>query len=254
MTNDDHASRAPISIFSEVKIDDGYVRAICRKFIGKGVDFDELYSLAQDGIIRAAELYNPSHKSQAKFQTYATVWIRERILQRFKDMKREEIFKEHLRNTAPLYTSQTEYEPIDIPDDLFYLFLGHIQECTENVMESDRATTAMYGELLSAGAKYPYSENVMQARREMEELLRPIITTFLQSPIAIKIYMSRFGAKIVDFAEIGSYRDVSSQRACAEFASICSKVVWACNDPIMQTIAQARYKKALIEQSKPVLQ
>ncbi len=254
MTNDDTLSHAPISIFSQVKIDDGYVRAICRKFIGKGVDFDELYSLAQDGILRAAELYNPDHNSKAKFQTYATVWIRERILQRFKDMKREETHKEHLRNTAPLYTTQMEHEPIDIPDDLFFLFLGHIQECTENVMESDRATTAMYGELLSAGEKYPYSENVMQTRREMEALLYPIIQTFLQSPVAIKIYMSRFGAQIIDFAEIGSYRAVSSQRACAEFASICSKVIWACNDPTMQTIAQARYKKAVIDQSKPVLQ
>ena len=161
---------------------------------------------------------------------------------------------EHLSHTTSLYTPPAEYEPLEIPEDLFYLFLGHIQECTENVMESDRATASMYGELLSAGEKYPYNENVMQTRREMEALLRPIITTFLQTEAAIKIYMGRFGAEIIDFAEIGTYRDVSSQRACAEFAVICSKVVKACNNPIMQHIAQIKYKKALIEQSRPILE
>ena len=244
---------SPISIFSEIKIDDGYIRHVCRNFVGRGIDFEELYSLAQDGILRARQLYDPKHSSNAKFQTYATSWIRERILQRFKDLRREEAILDQLSHTAPLYASPVIYEPIDIPDDLFYLFLGHIQECTETVMESDRATAAMYGELLSAGAKYPYDENTMQTRREMENLLYPIIKTFLQSPPAIKIYMGRFGAQIIDFAEIGNYRDVTSQRTCAEFAAICSKVVWACNDPIMQTIAQSRYNKAVIEQSRDVL-
>jgi len=241
------------TIYAHVKIDDNYVKAVCRRFMGRGVDFDELYSLAQDGVLHAAEKYDTSHRSAAKFQTYATFWIQERILQRFKDMKKETETLEHLKHVAPLYASQLEYEPVDIPDDLFLLFLGHIQECTEIVMEAPRATIQMYGELLSAGEKYPYSEAVMMRRQEMERLLYPIIYTFLQSETATEIYMKRFGAKIADFGEIGDIRDVSSQRACAEFTALCERVVWACNDPIMQNIAHLRYKQTMEKESQNVL-
>jgi len=251
----DKSPESPQTIFAHVKIDDNYVRSICRKFLGRGVDFDELYSLAQDGILHAAKKYDPNHPKRATFQTYATTWIRERILQRFRDIKKKETpVREYLKQNTPLYSSPVEYEPSDIDmEKLFISFLGHIQECTENIMESPRATIQMYGELLSAEVKYPYDPVVMHRREEMERLLEPIIKAFLQSEEATKIYMSRFGAKIVDFTEIGAYRDVSSQRACAEFAAICSKVVWACNDPIMQQNAYAYFKLAIKRESQDEL-
>ena len=73
--------------FGVIKIDPKYVKAICRKYEGRGVTREDLWELAADGIYKAAERFDASKGAQ--FQSYATWWIRERILDRFKKLKSE---------------------------------------------------------------------------------------------------------------------------------------------------------------------
>jgi len=134
-------------------------------------------------------------------------------------------------------------------DNLFHDFLDHVRDCTKRVMENANATIQMYGELLSPGEQYPYSEVVMQHRLENERLLESIIRTFLSTD-EMEIYMSRFGAKMKGFDEIDSCQDMSSPQKCAEFSALCAKVVSACDnmvyyDPTLRLSALMHYKTAL---------
>jgi len=71
-------------------IDDKYVDALCQKYSGRGVDDDELHGLAQEGILKAREKYdtNGEAKKGIGFQSFATLWIKERFLQRFKELEK----------------------------------------------------------------------------------------------------------------------------------------------------------------------
>jgi len=72
-----------------LRLDEKYVLSMCMRYMGRGLGLDELYSLAQEGIRRAYQNYDPDHPSKAKFQTYATIWIKEQFLQRFKELEKE---------------------------------------------------------------------------------------------------------------------------------------------------------------------
>ena len=50
---------------------------IARHYAGFGLPLSDLISEGNLGLIRAAELYDPSFGT--KFRTYASVWIRQRI-------------------------------------------------------------------------------------------------------------------------------------------------------------------------------
>lgn len=71
----------------------GLAKASARKWHRSGFDFDELYAAAVDGLLRAAQTFEPG--KDCRFSTYAMIWIRQ-SLQRFKH--REE------RHTKPPIT------------------------------------------------------------------------------------------------------------------------------------------------------
>jgi len=120
----------------------------------------------------------------------------------------------------------------------------HVLDCTKRVMKSDNATIQMYGELLSPGEQYPYSEVVMQHRLENERLLESIVRTFLQTD-EVEIYMSRFGARMVAFGESGLCQDAQSPQACNEFSALCAKVVSACDNFDMRRSVHSAVKKTM---------
>ena len=57
--------------FSAIKIDPKYVKAICRKYEGRGVTREDLWELAAEGVYKAAERFDSTKGAQ--FQSYATV-------------------------------------------------------------------------------------------------------------------------------------------------------------------------------------
>lgn len=62
------------------------VVSIAKRFMGKGLPFDDLVQEGNLGLIRAAEGFDPVRR--LKFSTYATYWIRQRICRAIADQSR----------------------------------------------------------------------------------------------------------------------------------------------------------------------
>jgi RNA polymerase primary sigma factor len=62
------------------------VVSIAKRFIGRGLPFDDLVQEGNLGLIRAAEGFDPARR--LKFSTYATYWIRQRICRAIADQSR----------------------------------------------------------------------------------------------------------------------------------------------------------------------
>jgi RNA polymerase primary sigma factor len=62
------------------------VVSIAKRYIGKGMPFDDLVQEGNLGLIRAAETFDPVRK--LKFSTYATHWIRQRVYRSIADQSR----------------------------------------------------------------------------------------------------------------------------------------------------------------------
>jgi len=74
-------------------IDDEYVRTFCSRYLGRGIEFEELYALAKEGVSRALAVYD-SYESKRPFNTVAIQWLQERIYQRLKDLAKQKISQE----------------------------------------------------------------------------------------------------------------------------------------------------------------
>jgi len=77
----------------KLEIDDKYVETLCQRYLERGLDEEELHRLAQEGIQTAREKYDRDRRYGEKqqrigFQSFATLWIRERFRQRFKELER----------------------------------------------------------------------------------------------------------------------------------------------------------------------
>lgn len=57
----------------------GYVPSVARRYLGHGLDFDELVAAGNLGLVQAALRYDPERK--VKFVTYADWWIRKCMLE-----------------------------------------------------------------------------------------------------------------------------------------------------------------------------
>ena len=70
-------------------IDEEYVRTFCSRYLGRGIEFEELYALAKEGVSRATALYD-SYESKSPFKIVATLWMQERL----KDFAKQKISQE----------------------------------------------------------------------------------------------------------------------------------------------------------------
>ena len=61
-----------------IEANQGLLHQIARGFRGRGLDLNDLVGWGQFGLLRAAELFDPS--LGMRFSTYATYWIRQAIL------------------------------------------------------------------------------------------------------------------------------------------------------------------------------
>lgn len=103
------------------------VVSIAKKYIGKGMEFNDLIQEGNIGLVRAADRFNPDLNN--KFSTYATYWILKGILRALHvKLRRKEVASKVLEDehSTPLFASSADpIEYIEV-QDLIDIVLGRL--------------------------------------------------------------------------------------------------------------------------------
>lgn len=72
---------------------EGLIVSIVRKYLGRGIDFEDLLQAGKLGLLHASEKFDPS---KAKFSTYSTAWIKQHCLRTIENNARNVRLPNHV--------------------------------------------------------------------------------------------------------------------------------------------------------------
>ena len=72
---------------------EGLIVCIVKKYLGRGIDFDDLIQAGKLGMLHAAEKFDPT---KAKFSTYSTAWIKQHCLRTIENNARNVRLPNHV--------------------------------------------------------------------------------------------------------------------------------------------------------------
>jgi RNA polymerase sigma factor (sigma-70 family) len=72
---------------------EGLIVSIVKKYLGRGIDFDDLIQAGKLGLLHAAEKFDPS---KSKFSTYSTNWVRQYCLRTIENNARNVRLPNHV--------------------------------------------------------------------------------------------------------------------------------------------------------------
>ena len=259
--------------FSVIDIDRKYVRAICRKYEGRGVTSDDLWELAIEGIYKAAERFDSTKGAQ--FQSYATWWIRERILDRFKKLKSETEYLSDFTKGQPIGSLAEGFEEVsvapsyyrndgtideefaeleegatEIPKNLADLYLDHICTVAESVMKGI-PRVADYHRMLSSKPAEKWKPSDIVDRESNFIFFESIIRSVVREKHA-DILLKRFGIECESFADIAKQHRVSYNKIRSEFYQACKELIYKINSLHRVRMIKS-FRAALIKARKPVM-
>jgi RNA polymerase sigma factor (sigma-70 family) len=260
--------------FNALRIDPRYIKAYCRKYEGRGISDQDLLELAKEGVYRALERFDPE---KSAFQTYATIWMKERITQRFKDMQAEQTYLLEVTKGVPMGsvvddkveevsvthsyyhedgTIDAELADLDtdvteIPENLDSIYLDHICSVCQEVLKGEPRIAA-YHRMLSAKPAKKWRDADILDRQENYQFLKAVAESLLRASY-VDVFLKRFGVQCASFAEIALGKGVTSEAVRCEFLAATKDMVGKLQSPITRCMALAAFKKALHEAKKPLL-
>jgi RNA polymerase sigma factor (sigma-70 family) len=248
-----------------------YIKAFVRRYENNGISTEELMDLAWDGVYKALPRFDPS---KSKFQTYATWWMRERITQRFKDIKKETEYLSQFTNGMPIGSMAEdveevsilhsyyhedgtidpeleEVEIVEIPVDIADIFLNHVCSVCQDVLDGVTRMAA-YQRMLSSTASERWTESDLMNRGEVYTFLEAVVKPMLR-PYRAEIFLRRFGVTCSSFNEIAKGKGVTSEAIRCEFLLACEDLIKKIRSPISKHLALASFAKARTNAKKPIL-
>ena len=273
-TTESITSQEKIVDFSLIKIDPKYVKAICRKYEGRGIRREELLELAKEGIFKAAERFDSAKGTQ--FQSYATWWIRERILDRFKRLKSETEYLSDVTKGRPLGSlaegfedvsvcpsyyrhddtideelAEIETNAVEIPRNLAELYLDHICSVASVVM-AGVPRAADYHRMLSSKPSEKWKESDIIDRQSNLVFLEAVVRAVMCWKQA-EILLKRFGVNCMSFSDIGKLYGVTYRKIRVEFLYSCKDLVWKIRSPWHRIRILKAFRSALVRARMPVI-
>jgi len=272
----DSSSQDNFVDFSLIQIDPKYVKALCRKYEGRGIRREELLELAKEGIFKAIERFDPTRG--AKFQSYATWWIRERILDRFKRLKSEteylsdftkgrplgslvedvnleevSVCHSHSRHDATIDDELAEIETnvTEIPPKFAELYLDHIRTVVSAVM-TGVPRVADYHRMLSSKPSEKWKESDIIDRQSNLIFLDAVVRKVMRKEQA-EILLKRFGVNCMSFERIGEQLGVTYRKIRTEFVNSCKDLIWKIQSPWHRIRMLKAFRSALVTARIPVI-
>lgn len=175
------------TVANDIELSDhvGLVHRVARRYIGLGVEYDDLVQAGMMGALRAMKTYDPA---RGRFSTYATPWIRQSIVREIQNHSRTIRVPVHqqfsLFRAGKLTTEKLARldAPMSDGDTTLYDFLGKTDDPTARLARSEA------------------NERVAAAITELNEKQRAVVQW-------------RFGEEELTLTEIGSRLGVSRARA-----------------------------------------
>jgi RNA polymerase primary sigma factor len=185
--NDQDVTPAPPSSREDVLITDhvGLVHRVARRYVGLGVEYDDLVQAGMLGVLRAMKTFDPE---RGRFSTYATPWIRQSIVREIQNNSRTIRVPVHqqfsLYKSGQLSTEKLARldAPLSDGDSTLHDFLGKTDDPTEKLAKSEA------------------HQAVVAAITELSAKQRAVVEW-------------RFGEEELTLSEIGSRLGVSRARA-----------------------------------------
>jgi RNA polymerase sigma factor (sigma-70 family) len=184
---DDMIASGVRAVANDVEISDhvGLVHRVARRYVGLGIEYDDLVQAGMMGALRAIKTYDPA---RGRFSTYATPWIRQSIVREIQNNSRTIRVPVHqqfsLYRSGKLTTEKLARldAPLSDGDTTLYDFLGKTDDPTERLALSEA------------------HERVLAAISELSDKQRAVVEW-------------RFGEEELTLTEIGSRLGVSRARA-----------------------------------------
>lgn len=178
---------APPRAVNDIELSDhiGLVHRVARRYMGLGIEYDDLVQAGMMGALRAIKTYDPA---RGRFSTYATPWIRQSIVREIQNHSRTIRVPVHqqfsLFRAGKLTTEKLARldAPMSDGDTTLYDFLGKTDDPTARLARSEA------------------HERVVAALTELNDKQRAVVQW-------------RFGEEELTLTEIGSRLGVSRARA-----------------------------------------
>jgi RNA polymerase sigma factor (sigma-70 family) len=175
------------AVANDIELSDhvGLVHRVARRYVGLGVEYDDLVQAGMMGALRAMKTYDPA---RGRFSTYATPWIRQSIVREIQNHSRTIRVPVHQQFTlyrdGKLTTEKLARldAPLSDGDTTLYDFLGKTDDPTARLARTEA------------------HERVAAAITELNEKQRAVVQW-------------RFGEEELTLTEIGSRLGVSRARA-----------------------------------------
>lgn len=179
--------QAASAVANDIEIGDhvGLVHRVARRYVGLGVEYDDLVQAGMMGALRAMKTYDPT---RGRFSTYATPWIRQSIVREVQNHSRTirvpvhqqfNLYRDGKLTTEKLVRLDA---PLSDGDTTLYDFLGKTDDPTERLARTET------------------HERVVAAITELNDKQRSVVEW-------------RFGEEELTLTEIGSRLGVSRARA-----------------------------------------
>lgn len=180
----------------------GYPPAVARRYLGHGLNFDELVAAANLGLVQAALRYDPERN--VKFVTYADWWIRKAIIEALETqsgpVRLPRYQYERLRQMRRARAAWTSRFCVEPTADQLAMAAGLPREEVERLLQLSPTITSLEQPSVPGGER-PLKELLFDERAESPQgsLLRRDLTARLLRHMAslkekeLRVILLRFG-------------------------------------------------------------
>jgi len=171
----DHLTRANLRL----------VVAVAKKYMGRGIQFQDLVQEGNVGLLRAVEKFD--HVKGFKFSTYATWWIRQAVSRAIADQARTIRIPVHMVDTINRVnrsqrdlTQRLAREPSDeeLAQDLGYLTAEELQEIQHFIETSEPIDPLLYRKWRQATGKIRNIRRISQPTSSLDQPLNTDESTY----------------------------------------------------------------------------